>query len=156
MKAKPVDYDHVDELFDEAADRKEHSRRCPVTGATFTREDRLKQIKARTRRALAASDWFDRDGPLDYSLPLTPPDREALKGRFDEGYIVSLFAGSLAAREWRIDGHVLYRVFASGVLGLPGLGERILATEASLAMRYPPKPLPGLKPSGVYEVGRKK
>jgi hypothetical protein len=156
MKAKPIGYDYVDELFDEAADRKEHLRRCPVTGSTFTRDDQLKQIKELARRALAASDWFDRDGPLDYSLPLTYAGREVLKGRFDEGYIVALFARSLASRGWRVDGHIPYRLFVAGVLCLPGLGERILATDASLAMRYPPKPLPGLKPSGVYEVGRKK
>ncbi len=151
MKSKSIGYDHVDQLFDEAEDRHEHSRRCPVTGSNFTRDDCLKLIKDQARRALAAAEWFDQDGPLDYRLPLTYRDREALKGRFDVGYIVSLFARSLAARGWRVEGHVGFDEYAAGVLALPWVGERILETHASLAARYPPKTLLGLKPSGFYE-----
>lgn len=151
MKRMSLGYDRVDELFDNASDRDQHSRRCPVTGSTFTRDDRLKLIKDRARRVLAAADWFDQNGPLDYRLPLTYADREALKERFDEGYIVALFARSLAAKNWRIEGHAPFKRYAAGILSLQDLGERILKTDPSLAEKYPPEVLQGLRPDGTYD-----
>jgi len=70
MQRPSLAYDRVDELFDNAVDRDQHLRRCAVTGSTFTRDDRLKPIKDKARRVLAAADWFDQNGPLDYRLPL--------------------------------------------------------------------------------------
>jgi hypothetical protein len=151
MKIASLGYDHVDELFDNADDRGEYLRRCPVTGSAFTRDDKIKPIKSNARRALAAADWFNRTRPTNHRLPLTYRDREVLKGRFDEGYIVALFARSLAKRDWRTDGHVSFDEYAAGILALPGLGEWILETDPYLVKRFPPKVLPGLKPCGDYK-----
>lgn len=150
MKSINFDYDEVDELFDNAADRHSHLRKCPVTDGYFTKDDSIRAIKQRARRALAAVEWFAQTGPLDYGLPLSYRAREAFKGSFDEGYIIALFARSLAASDWYYDKHVTYPVYAAGILAIPDLGLRILENDPSLAKRYPPNQLPGLKPSGHY------
>jgi len=122
-----------------------------VTGRSFTREDRLKPIKEYARRAWVAAERFDQTGPLEYSLPLTYREREALKAKFDEGYIVALFASSLMSSGWQCDQHPDYPEFAAGILALPGLGARILETDPSLAGRYPPAELPGMRAGGYYD-----
>lgn len=148
--------DRVDELFDNAPDHHEYLRRCPVTGGSFTKDDRLKPIKDRARRALDAAERFNQTGPIEYYLPLTYPDREALKGRFDQGYIVALFSSSLASADWHYERHPDYPEFAAGILALPDLGRRILDNDPSLAKRYPPNELPGLKPAGYYDTYKAK
>jgi hypothetical protein len=156
MKRHAGEQDYVDELFNNASDRHEDLRRCPVTGGSFTKGDNLRPIKDRARRALSAAESFDQTGPIEYYLPLTYQAREALKARLDEGYIVSLFASSLKSAEWRCELHPDYPEYAAGILALPELGQRILKTDPSLAKRYPPAVLSGLKPAGYYEISKRR
>lgn len=156
MKSHTVNNDYVDDLFKNAPDRHEYLRRCPVTGGSFTKDDNLRSIKDRARRALAAAEWFDQTGPIAYYLPLTYQAREALKASFDEGYIIALFSSSLAQMGWCHELHPDYPEFAAGILALPELGQRILKTDPSLATRYPPLELFGLKPAGYYEIGKRR
>lgn len=153
MSYHEFECDHVDYLFKNAPDSHEYFRRCPVTGTNFTKEDRQRPIKDRARRALDAAEKFNLTGPMEYYLPLTYSDREDLKTRFDEGYVVALFASSLASMQWQYDRHPEYPEFAAGILALPELGQLILMTDPSLAERYPPVQLPGLKPGGYYDAG---
>ena len=156
MKRHACEQDYVDELFNNASDRHEDLRRCPVTGGSFTKGDNLRPIKDRARRALSAAESFDQTGPIEYYLPLTYQAREALKARLDEGYIVSLFASSLKSAEWRYELHPDYPEYAAGILALPELGQRILKTDPSLAKRYPPAELSGLKQCGYYEISKRR
>jgi hypothetical protein len=140
----------VDELFDSAHDRHLYLRICPVTGVSFTKDDRIILFKDRARRALAAAEWFAQTGPREYELPLSYQDREALKASFGEGYIIALFARSLAISDWHYNKHVIYPSYAAGILVIPDIGKRILQTDPSLACRYLPVQLPGLEPAGRY------
>lgn len=134
----------VDKLYRLAPDRKETLRRCPVTKGSFTVEDRLVKLKKKACLALAAMEQFASETSNGYSLPLSYIERENLKGRFDEGYIVALYARSLAVNSWDLRSHPEYQVYASGILALPDLGHRIIKTVPELARRYPPKNLPAL------------
>ena len=83
---------------------------------------------------------FADHGPSDAPpLPLNYGDREDLKhGGID--HVVALYARSLMANEYDVEAHPSFDDCACGVMasGLFSWGD------ASLASRYPPRPLEGL------------
>src|SRR4029434_11265425 len=87
--------------------------------------------------ALKARDW---SGVPD--LPLTHHDRELKKGKGGVDYIKSLFARSLAYRDYRTEGHPMFDEYARGVMAsdmIPEwLREEWIREDAELLGRYPP------------------
>ena len=144
--------DFVDQLFDQASDRNEATRINPVTqGEWVPKRDSIRLQKTLARGALAARINFMMVGPSACQpLPITREELEAYKGAFDEKYIVSLFARSLASRGYRINGHPKFAEYAAGILALPSIGPQILSRHPELAERYPPRTLLGLTDAGHF------
>jgi hypothetical protein len=121
-----------------------------VTGGRFVRgRDPLPEQKRLAVKALRARDWFAPQRPANASeLPLTYEDRERIKiGGVD--YIVSVFARSLAMRDYEIEGHPRFDQYARGVMASENAPD-LLTNDAELRKQYPPAPLPGLGPGLVW------
>ncbi len=146
----------VERLFRGAPDRDARYRRNPVTGEGWVSgEDPIEPHKLRAERALLARAWFATMAPPDAPpLPLSYDEREDLKRSWHRvgrlGYIISLFARSLAAREFVVDGHPCFDDYVRGVLASP-LMPAFLTDDPDLRRRYPPRPLAGLGSGLVWE-----
>ena len=136
----------VEELFDNAFDRHAEVRENPVTGGTFIAGlDPIRPQMAKAQAALDACVWFATHKPDDApELPLRQVDRESLKV---EGlpYIVSLFARSLADRDYRTEGHPKFDEYARGVMA-SDMTPEFIRKDPQLVRRYPPVPLRGMGP----------
>jgi hypothetical protein len=134
----------VDHLFATAPDRSAKLRENPVTGGSFVAGlEPIRQQKLGAQRALEARAWFAAQKPDDApELPLTYDDRESLKVN-GLPYIVSLFARSLAHRDYRTEGHPKFDEYARGVMASDMTPEWI-REDKQLLRRYTPKPLDGM------------
>lgn len=134
----------VEGLFETAYDQHAEVRANPITGGTFISGlDPIRPQMARARAALDARKWFAAHKPDDApELPLRQVDRESLKV---EGlpYIVSLFARSLADRDYRTEEHPKFDEYARGVMA-SDMTPEFIRKDAQLARRYPPVPLSGM------------
>lgn len=135
----------VDLLFKNARDRSAGIRTNPVTGGSFVaRLDPVRPQKLMAQKALEAREWFAAQKPDDApELPLTYTERERLKRGSGEDYIVSLFARSLDARNYRTAGHPKYDEYARGVMASK-LTPPFIRQDEDLLTRYPSKPLNGM------------
>jgi hypothetical protein len=96
-------------------------------------------------RALVAREVFAFRNPGMPPLPLSYAEREELKGKGGENYLVSVYARSLAAQKYRSTVHPGFSVYARGVMASPFAPDFIKQDQA-LLKRYPPRPLGGLGP----------
>ena len=157
----------VDRLFREAPDRFEKLRRNPITGSNWLAgEDPIGPQKRAARRALAAREWFAKSAPPDApQLPLSHDECQRLKfaacqkcgfGRCEKcgvGYLVACFAQSIEARNYDVEGHPAFDEYARGVLAFPYAPD-FIKQDAELLKRFPPRPLPGLRPGLVWQPDR--
>ena len=146
--------DQVDQLFHQASDRLAETRENPVTGGRWVSGvDPIRTQKTAACRALRAGAWFESQRPFDApALPLSYGDRESLKGS-SLGYIVALFARSIAVRGFNTEGHPSFDEYARGVVASP-FAPDIVRLDEGLRLRFPPKQLPGLG-SGLIWKGPK-
>jgi hypothetical protein len=135
---------HVKQLFADV--RRQTGKICenPVTGGRFiVGDDCIFEQERLAVNALKARDW---SGVPD--LPLTQHDRERKKGKGGIDYIKSLFARSLAHRDYRTDGHPTFDQYARGVMAsdmIPKwLRDEWIQMDVELLRRYPPTPLKGM------------
>jgi hypothetical protein len=140
----------VEELFKNAPDRSAEVRENPVTGNSFIAGlDPVRPQKRLAQRALEAREWFAAQKADDApELPLRQVDRERLKV---DGlpYIVSLFARSLAHRDYRTEGHPKFDEYTRGVMA-SDMTPEFIRKDAQLLRRYPPVPLKGMGPGLVW------
>lgn len=133
------------QLLANANDRHEPVRENPVTGGRFVPglDPLYKQVRL-AAKALEARDWFEQQRPVGApQLPLTYHDRERIKtGGVD--YIVSLFARSLATRDYLIDDHPDFAEYACGVMAEVELTPDLVRNDPGLLEAYPPRPLTGM------------
>jgi hypothetical protein len=124
--------DYIRRLFDEADDRYQQVRTNPVTGGRFMRGlDPLREQLRLAENVLLARDWFERQRPADAPpFPLTDADRERIKVD-GVAYIVSLFARSLAMRDYEISEHPEFEEYARGVMAATDLIPDYLANDPS-------------------------
>ena len=107
----------------------------------------------RGRRAMAAREWFEINGPPDAPpLPLNHDEREDLKyGLF--GNMVAWYARSLEDRDYDLQGHPSFDDYARGVMAAEERGEFVTfqnfspADIAQMRKRYSPRTLDGLGPA---------
>jgi hypothetical protein len=147
---------YVKVIFAQAPDRHATVRTNPITGGSWVPglDSTEAQIRV-ARRALMARDACAADGRLgNYSLPLSYDEREAGKSEFGLEYAISLFARSIAGKDFILTSHPPFDIYMSGLLARPGIGPRLLAADPSLAVRYPPTPLIGLDSSGYFRCAR--
>jgi hypothetical protein len=136
--------DYVAEMFANAPDRCQPTRRNPVTSGLFVPGlDSIKVQRKQATRALTGRDWFANQKPANApELPLTYDDREELKGGDPLRYIVSLFARSLAP-DYEVARHPDFNTYARGVMASPNTPNWI-RQDPNMLRRYPPLPLEGL------------
>ena len=121
----------------------------PVTGAGFVwGADKIEPQKREACRALRAREWFAKNGPPDVQpLPLHHQVIEDL--RYQKGpllHLLASYARSVRGRDWDIEGHPLFDVYARGVLASP-YAPAFLMQDEGLRKRFPPGPITG-------EIGR--
>ncbi len=143
--------DYVRRLFNDADDRYQQVRTNPVTGGRFMRGlDPLGEQLRLAENVLLVRDWFESQRPADApSFPLTSADRERIKVD-GVAYIVSLFARSLAMRDYNIGEHPEFEEYARGVMAATDLIPDCLANDPVLLEQYPPTPLAGLSAGLVW------
>ena len=141
----------VDLLFKDAPDRSEELRQNPVTGGMFVASlDPIRPQKLMAERALEARERFAAEKPNDApELPLNYQERERLKVS-GLPYIVSLYGRSLAAQDFRTEGHPDFDEYARGVMA-SNMTPSWIREDAQLLRRYPPKPLDGMGPGLVWQ-----
>lgn len=101
------------------------------------------------QQALAAREWFNAQKPDDApELPLRREQRESMKV-CGLPYIVSVFARSLANRDYRTEGHPYLEEYARGVMASP-LTPDFIGEDVQLLERYPPEPLNGMGPGLIW------
>ena len=135
---------HVDEAFASSVYTPGSERTNPVTGGRFIQGfDPIVPQTRRATRALEARAWFEAHKPADAPLlPLTQGERESLKvGGL--AYLVSLFARSLAYRDYQIHGHPHFDTYACGCFA-SGLLPPHVQNDSVLLERFPPAELKGL------------
>ena len=142
----------IRKLVEQGPDAGYGSRRNSITGGLWVPgEDSIEEQVDAAIRAYKARVYFASHGPSDCQpLPLSYNEREEIKLRGGLSYIVALYARSLAARDYLLDGHPDFDTYASGLLAIPNLKRLFLWTEPALATRYPPCLLPGLDGSGYW------
>ncbi len=147
-----IKIDDVKVLFEQSEDCNAELRRNPVTGGTWMpKYNSTTEQLEKAHRALLARHAFATEGPADCQpLPTNYGEREDLKVGFGLGYVVALFARSLAAGDYRVTEHPPFAAYAAGILALTGVGPKFLSCQPSLAQRYPPRQLPGLCESGYW------
>ena len=64
-------------------------------------------------------------------------------------YIVSVFARSLACRDYEMEGHPNFDVYARGVMA-SNMTPEFIRKDAQLLRRYPPVPLNGMGPGLMW------
>ncbi len=106
-----------------------------------------------SRQALAAREWFKRNGPADAPpLPLGYDEREDLKvGGLK--HIIAWYACSLACRDYAVEKHPSFDDYARGVMASDYISYPAarIQEDAELQKRFPPRPLAGLGPALVWE-----
>ena len=102
------------------------------------------------RRAMAARQWFEINGPPDAPpLPLGYDEREALKhGGVD--HIFAWYTSSLACLDYAVTEHPSFDDYACGVMASEYAPDFIKKDE-ELQRRFPPRPLTGLGPALIWE-----
>jgi hypothetical protein len=137
--------DYIDQLFRDA--KPEHGQLCenPVHGGLWlVGEDPIAPQKDAARRALVAREWFYVHGPKDAPpLPLSGIEQGQLRYRDPLGHLVTDFARSLEANDWKINNHPSFEDFARAVLASE-LAPDFTRKNPTLLKRYPPRPLPGM------------
>jgi hypothetical protein len=137
-------------LFKNAPDRSAEVRENPVTGGRFVAGvDPVRPQKLKAQSALEARESFKAQKSDDApDLPLTYAERERSKV---DGlpYIVSLFARSLACRDYEMEGHPSFDVYARGVMA-SDMTPMFIREDAQLLRRYPPVPLNGMGPGLMW------
>jgi hypothetical protein len=103
-------------------------------------------------RALVAREWFAWDNPGMLPLPLSYEERERIKIRGGVDYIVSVYARSLAVRDYDRSGHPSFERFACGVMASPYTPD-FIKEDQELLKRYPPLTLRGLGPGLMWRPG---
>jgi hypothetical protein len=136
----------VDRLF--RANHKEGLADIPITGGLYVpTEDDIRPLKKRVRAALAAREWFYKNGPPDAQpLPLSYGEREALK-RQGVPHILAWYARSLECQDYDVVEHPTFDDYARGVMASDHAPDFIKKEE--LLKRFPPRLLDGLG-SGLY------
>ena len=147
---------HVDHLFKTASNRGGSLRYNPVTGGCFVRglDSVLAQKRAATD-ALLAMVHFAMTAPADAQpLPLTQAKREERKSFANPlGYMVALYARSLACCDYKLEGHPEFDEYARGALACPYLPEQV-REDPVLRQRFPPQPIPGFGPGAIWRGSR--
>jgi hypothetical protein len=107
----------------------------------------------RERRAIAAREWFEINGPPDAPpLPLNDGEREDLKYNLF-GNMVAWYARSWEDQDYDPEGHPSFDDYARGVMAAEERGEFVTfqyfspADIAQMRKRYPPLALDGLGPA---------
>jgi hypothetical protein len=138
---------YVDRLF-KANRKKSHVCDIPIVGGHYVpTEDNVRPLKKIARAALAACEWFNKNGPADLQpLPLSMDDREALKTG-EAPHILAWFARSLEALDYNYLEHPSFWDYACGVMASEHAPKFI--QKEHLLKRFPPRPLDGLGP-GLY------
>ena len=153
-------YPNVDLLFARARIPGSEVQQNPVTGGHYVPPyDSVRRQKRLAQRALVARQLFAVDGPPDAQpLPLSYAEREEFKnGSLHPNrvhYIVSLFAFSVAARDYAYENHPSWEDFARGVLASPSAHD-FLTNDPILRRRYPPRPLTGLNSGCCWQPAKK-
>ena len=98
------------------------------------------------QRALAAREWFKQHGPPDAPVfPIGYAERESLKmGGLP--HLVACFARSLAGQKYKLEEHLSFDEYASGVMASEEHAPSFIANDEDLRRRFPPRPLKGLGP----------
>jgi hypothetical protein len=136
----------VDRLFRKLPARRGELCWNPVTGGLFVKGlDPIKPQKERAYRALVAREWFALNGPPDAPpLPLSYEEREALK-HGGVLHILAWYARSLEARDYAVEEHPSFDLYARGVMASSEAPEFITEDE-QLKKRFPPASLAGIGP----------
>lgn len=112
--------------------------------------DPVEEHKVRAQRARLAQLRFASHKPCDApELPLTQQEREYLKGGSALDYVVSLFARSLAYRDYVIKGHPDFDDYVCGVMASKDTPDWI-RQDPTMLRRFPPEALPGLGGGLIY------
>ena len=140
----------IDRLFRKAEDSFEEIQRNPVTGSTWlSGADPVAPQKRVASRALAAREWFRMTAPKDAPpLPLSYEERERIK-LCGLQYIVSVFARSLAVRDYHFDRHPSFEDYARAVLASP-YTPPFIKLDQQLRQLFPPRELHGLGPGLIW------
>jgi len=141
----------VRRMFAHAPDHGARIRTNPVTGGEWMPGLDSTEFQIRKAyRALQAQTACAQTGLTGkYKLPLTYAEREKLKSQGGMAYGVSLFARSLAEKDYRLSNHPSFDVYMWGLLATP-LGPRLIADDPTLADRFPPAPMVGLDQAGQF------
>jgi hypothetical protein len=145
---------HVDQVFDNAPDRDETTRRNPYTGAGW--DPRLDPIQPQIEvavRALLARRRHAKYGPVDADLqplPLGYDEREALKGG-GAPHILAWYARSLEALDYDIAVHPKFHDYACGVMASSEHAPDFITQDKELQRRFPPRLLSGLIPGLIWQ-----
>ena len=142
----------VRQMFAQAPDRGAQTRTNPITGGGWVpgKDSTEAQIRIAWRALIAQAECASTGLLGGYPLPLSYAAREAGKASGGFGYAVSLFARSLADKEYVLSNHPPFDVYLSGLLARPDIGSYLLGRDPLLAFRFPPTPLVGLDSSGYF------
>ena len=149
----------VDQLFQEAVQPHGCLGRNPVTENSFVwGVDPIKPQKERAERALNARAHFRFTGPSGFELPLNYREREAMKCRGPQAFMVYLYAFSLYSNEFDVGGHPSFETFASGVMAAADTDPYLshIRHVPELRRLYLPRCLPGLGQCAVWRPVQKK
>jgi hypothetical protein len=139
---------HVDQLFKEIP-AEYGSSQCqnPVTGGWFIRGlDPIAPQKRLACRALEAREWSARTGPPDLPpLPVSGEEIDEIKRGQGLLHLFAYFARSIASRDYVVEGHPPFDVYASGMLASPYSADFFKKNE-ELKRRFPPRLISGLGP----------
>jgi hypothetical protein len=137
----------VEELFNQLPRPAKGSDRLelnPVTGSQFfLGADPIGPQKRAACRALRARELFAKIGPPDLPpLPLSYWDIENM--RYKQGPLLHLlanYARSVKRRDWDLEAHPPFEVYAGGVHASPYLPE--FMRDEGVMKRFPPSPISG-------------
>ena len=102
------------------------------------------------RKALAAREWFDDNGPPDLQpLPLGYDERERLK-RGGAAHILAWYARSLNSRNYDVLEHPSFDDYACGVMASE-FAPHFIKNNETLQKRFPARPLEWLNNAMVWE-----
>jgi hypothetical protein len=138
----------VDQLFNDLNAKRGDYCVNPVTGGRFIwGDDPVEPQKETARRALAAREWFAKNGPAYWQpLAITHEEREHQKSH--GMHIPSWFARSLEAHDYDLKRHPSWKDFACGVMARPETPD-FIRCDLVLQRTFPPRHLDGLGP-GQY------
>jgi hypothetical protein len=145
-------WSHVDHVFNNAPDRHETIRQNPFTGGDWDPDlDPIEPQKEEAVRAVLARRWHAKYGPPDRDLqplPLGYNEREALKGG-RAPHILAWYARSLDGFDYNVVDHPSFKDYAAGVMASE-IAPSFITEDPELQHRFPPRPLPGLRPGLMW------